>query len=152
MGIYDWVNNEFIDPLVSIIKSKNSFNNSPIILHQMGKVASKSIHYSLDKYEIYINDYAEVLLLKFEKLNECINQAMNDFLNIDSFRLHRRHLSKNKKYEDIYAGFLESIILEESLIDKYYSSDYITHFYKKEELDSFRKKWIKKNKDIGWGK
>lgn len=93
-------------------------------------------------YQIYENKYTEILLLKFEKLNECINKAMTDFLNINSFNLHKRHGSKKKKYGDIYIDFIESTHWDKSFIDKYYSSDYVTHFYTDEELNSFRKKWI----------
>ncbi len=98
--------------------------------------------YPIDKkYFIYKDKYADVLLIKYEYLNECIKDAMKEFLNIEKFLLQKKNVGSQKKQRHIYKEFLDSINVPKEFLDKQYSSKYMKHFYSKSEIDSFYKKW-----------
>lgn len=92
-------------------------------------------------YEIYESEYADVLVLRLENLNECGCDAFKNFLDLNEFNLVPRNVGNNKSYRDIYQGFLDSIVLPDSYIEKMYTSKYVRHFYSEEETEAFKAKW-----------
>jgi glycosyltransferase involved in cell wall biosynthesis len=92
-------------------------------------------------YKIYKNRQVSLLVLKLEKMSECSARAFEEFLNIKNFKLVNANIAKTKRYAGIYKQFKESIEFPLSYIDKMYNSKFAQHFYTKEELDMFKKKW-----------
>jgi len=95
-------------------------------------------------YQIYKDKHAEVLLIRLEDLNKCIEDAFREFLDIEHFTTVNKNIGDKKKYREIYRRFLDSIVLPESYVDMMYNSKYMQHFYSLEEINRFREKWLKK--------
>lgn len=94
-------------------------------------------------YKIYESKNADVLLIKLENLNKCSKDAFKEFLNLREFNLMTANVAKNKKYYPIYQEFIDSLVLPASYLDKMYACKFMQHFYSKEEIIGFRKRWLK---------
>lgn len=92
-------------------------------------------------YKIYEGEFVDVLVLKLEKMNEIINDAIEKFLNIKSFRLIKSNIGKDKNYSALYKDLLPSIVIPKSYIERMYNSKYTKHFYSQEEIENFKIKW-----------
>lgn len=92
-------------------------------------------------YAIYRNEFADVLLIKLEKLNECAAGAIHEFLGIEDFRLEETNVAEDKDYAAIYQAFRKQIALPDSYLDRMYSSRVARQFYSPEEIAAFRRKW-----------
>jgi hypothetical protein len=92
-------------------------------------------------YAIYRNDFADVLLIKLEKLNACAADAMRDFLGIEDFRLEETNVAEDKEYAAIYQAFRKQIALPDSYLDRMYNSRVARRFYSPDEIAAFRRKW-----------
>ena len=92
-------------------------------------------------YAIYRNDFADVLLIKLEKLNACAADAMRDFLGIEDFRLEETNVAEDKEYAAIYQAFRKQIALPDSYLDRMYDSRVARRFYSPDEIAAFRRKW-----------
>lgn len=92
-------------------------------------------------YAIYRNDFADVLLIKLEKLNECVAEAVHDFLGIADFQLQESNVAEDKEYAAIYQAFRKQIALPDSYLDRMYNSRLAQRFYSPDEIAAFRSKW-----------
>ncbi len=92
-------------------------------------------------YTIYRNEFADVLVLKLERMNECAADAMRDFLGLENFRLVESNTAEDKDYADVYAAFRKQVALPESYLDRMYASRVARQFYSPEEIAAFRRKW-----------
>lgn len=97
----------------------------------------------LQGYKIFHSEFADLLLLRLENLNECASAAFKDFLNIDNFKLTSANVSQTKAYYPAYKKFLETVVLPSSYIEKMYASKYVNHFYTRDEINNFIRKWSK---------
>lgn len=93
-------------------------------------------------YHIYRSDFADVLLLKLEKLNECASVALRDFLGLEDFQLVESNTAEDKSYADLYKSFRREVALPESYLDEVYGTRFSRHFYTPVEIDAFRRKWL----------
>ncbi|MFX0092698.1 MAG: putative capsular polysaccharide synthesis family protein [Candidatus Hodarchaeota archaeon] len=95
-------------------------------------------------YKIYkVKDQPDLLLLRLENLDNCAQAAFQEFLNIEQFTLAPENIARNKFYYPIYRKFTTSKILPRAYIEKMYTSRLAKHFYTEDELNTFRKKWLK---------
>lgn len=92
-------------------------------------------------YAVYRNAFADVLLIKLEKLNECAGDAIREFLGIENFRLEETNVAEDKEYAAIYQAFRKQVALPEPYLDQMYESRVARQFYTPEELAAFRRKW-----------
>ena len=92
-------------------------------------------------YSIYRQDRVNLLLIRLESLNSCYQDAFNDFMGLQDFKLQPGNIGSDKDYKDIYKAFKENISLPESYIHQMYNSKYAKHFYSECELQNFLKKW-----------
>jgi hypothetical protein len=83
------------------------------------------------------------LCIKVEIDNTEKEKALSLFLN-NKISLLSANESKHKKYSEIYSDLKKLIKFEQSYLDEVYSSKYVTYFYAKEEIESFKKRWLKK--------
>ncbi len=94
-------------------------------------------------YKIYTtNPRANLLLIRLENLNDCVQQAMEDFLGIEDFKLYNTNVGDEKDYAELYRAFKEKPLPRE-YVEKMYSTTSAKHFYSQEELDRFAKRWLK---------
>jgi hypothetical protein len=94
-------------------------------------------------YQIYHGKNSDILLLKMENLNKCSQEAFQNFLNVENFRIINANVSDEKEYFLIYKKFINSIILPNSYINRMYASKLMRHFYSDEEINTFETKWRK---------
>lgn len=92
-------------------------------------------------YQIYRSDFADLLVLKLEKLNQCSAQAFQEFLGLSDFKLTESNKAEDKSYADLYKDFRKQTTLPESYLDRMYASRVAQHFYTAEEIAAFRRKW-----------
>ncbi len=92
-------------------------------------------------YAIYRNEFADVLVLKLEKLNACAPAAFREFMGLDDFRLVESNTADDKTYADLYKAFRRDLALPADYLERMYGSRYARHFYSAEELAAFRGKW-----------
>lgn len=92
-------------------------------------------------YAIYRNEFADVLVLKLEKLNACAAAAFHDFLGWPDFRLVESNTAEDKSYANLYKAFRRELTLPAEYVERLYGSRHARHFYSDVELDAFRRKW-----------
>lgn len=93
-------------------------------------------------YAIYRSDFADVLLLKLEKLNECAADALREFMGLNDFKLVESNTAEDKSYADLYKAFRRELALPEAYLDRMYGSRFARHFYTDAELAALRHKWL----------
>jgi hypothetical protein len=94
-------------------------------------------------YSIYYGQNASLLLIKLEKLQDCVESAMKDFLGIDKLAIRNTNVAEGKEYREVYKAFLETVRLPPEYLDRMYDSKMVRHFYEQDEIRTFRKKWSK---------
>ena len=94
-------------------------------------------------YQIYQHSQARVLVIKLERLNEVYRQALKAFLDLDftNISLAKANVSDSKSYNQLYQKFINWLRLPKKYLDRMYSSQYARHFYTREEISIFRKRW-----------
>ncbi|AFZ44052.1 Protein of unknown function NKWYS [Halothece sp. PCC 7418] len=94
-------------------------------------------------YQIYEGEFADLLLIKLEKFNQCAQKAFQEFLKVENFQLTPANVGGNKDYSTIYKDLESSINLPKSYIKRMYDSQYTQHFYSESEIEKFKNKWLK---------
>jgi hypothetical protein len=92
-------------------------------------------------YQLFQEEFADVLLLKLERLDQCYGDAFKQFLQVQNFRLVTANTASRKRYYPAFKEFMQSVRLPREYLDAVYGSDYVRHFYTDEEIDSFRRTW-----------
>jgi hypothetical protein len=92
-------------------------------------------------FSIYHSDFADVMVLKLEKLEQCAAVAFHDFLGLDDFQLVESNKAEDKSYAELYKAFRRQTTLSESYLDRMYASRMARHFYTEEEIAAFRRRW-----------
>ncbi len=95
-------------------------------------------------YKTYSRKNVELLLIRLEDINQCAEDAIGKFLNVDGFRLKKANISSEKNYSKAYSMFKDYIKLPYSYVDETYSSKFVQHFYTESEIEQFKNKWLKK--------
>ena len=97
-------------------------------------------------YKIYPGvSQASLLLICFENLSTCVEQAIHEFLGLENFNLgdlHPEAQIDGKDYTDLYHAF-EKLPLPIEYVEKVYATQYARHFYTDIELSLFIKHWTK---------
>lgn len=92
-------------------------------------------------YQIFYTEFADILILKLESLNQIACEAFDTFLGIEEFELVTSNAAKQKEYYPVYKSFIDLVNLPAAYIDKMYSSKYVKHFYSTQEIGSFWERW-----------
>ena len=94
-------------------------------------------------YSIVKKQGIEVLVIRLEDLDGCINSAFAEFFNFRKpIKLESKNIGKNKKYSQQYTEVLNDISIPKAVCEKIYSSKYSRHFYDNDMLDKFIKRWL----------
>lgn len=92
-------------------------------------------------YKIYEGETAELLVLKLEKLEECVGDAFREFLGAEDFTLQNTNVASKKVYAPIYKELKEKIVLPHEYIDTMYDSRFMQYFYTDDEIKAFDARW-----------
>ena len=92
-------------------------------------------------FKIYRGELANVLLLKLEKLRDCAQDAFDEFLGLEDFKLERANEAADKWYAELYREFKQEVSLPHAYADQLYKSRFMEHFYTGAEIEAFRRQW-----------
>ena len=92
-------------------------------------------------FMIYNGNTFDLLVLKLEHLDSCAPRAFEIFAGINNFTLQRSNIGGKKDYSSLYIKFIENLQLPESYLLQMYNCKFTKHFYSKEEIDEFHRKW-----------
>ena len=95
-------------------------------------------------YEIYHGDRVELLVLKLEKLESCIAQAMSEFLQLDDFRLINRNIGAAKDYAPLYDVFKRKAVISSEYADRLLKTRYMQTFYSDQEISAVKDRWVRR--------
>lgn len=85
----------------------------------------------------------ELLVLKLEKLDSCLKEALETFLgveNLDCERLDRADFLDENDYL-IYDNLRKSLTFSDEYLEEIYDQPLVRHFYTDEEINKFKLKW-----------
>lgn len=103
-----------------------------------------SSEFPTDKgYKIYEGNLSDVLLIRLESLDKCVENALKEFLGVDEVTLVNTNVAQQKWYGTIYKEFIETIVLPDNYLNSMYDWNYAQHFYSEDEIAMFRAKWGK---------
>jgi hypothetical protein len=92
-------------------------------------------------YKIYQSTRADLLVLKLEKLKDCVEVAFEDFLNIRKFHLVNRNVGAKKIYAPLYDATKKNMKVSDEYANRLYESRYMTTFYSEAEIKAARERW-----------
>jgi hypothetical protein len=84
-----------------------------------------------------------LLTLKLEKLETCVEEAFQSFLGLEKFQMRKSNASEEQGYYPVYKRFRAEVRLPESYLDMMYQSRFSRHFYSQAEIDRFRRNWVR---------
>ena len=85
----------------------------------------------------------DLLVLKLEKLDSCLKEALETFLgveNLDCERLDRADFLEANDYL-IYDNLRKSLTFSDEYLEEIYDQPLVRHFYTDEEINKFKLKW-----------
>lgn len=91
-------------------------------------------------YTIIEQDNIECLVMKLEKL-DANEKIVAQFVGNNNLKINHDHSGDKKEYRFLYEEFRRKVKIPSDIIDFYYNSVYMKHFYTDIEIDDFRKKW-----------
>lgn len=83
---------------------------------------------------------ASLLLIRLENMNQCIKNAIYEFLGFKDFTLHNTNVAVEKDYAPLYRAFKE-IPLPTEYVNRIYKTQFARHFYSDAELEAFTRRW-----------
>ncbi|MGB2963313.1 MAG: putative capsular polysaccharide synthesis family protein [Anaerolineales bacterium] len=94
-------------------------------------------------FRVYQGENLNLLVLRMEDLDECLNAALEEFFNtpLVDFKIENKNRSAQKEYHQLYDQFRSWLILPGEFLDEMYGSDFARFFYTQEEINRFRKRW-----------
>jgi hypothetical protein len=94
-------------------------------------------------YQIYQTRKLNLLLIRLEDLNRCLQLALEDFFDMSfpDYQMRTKNLSQSREYNHLYKDFLKTASLPREYVDEMYNSRYARFFYTESELNGFRDHW-----------
>lgn len=95
-------------------------------------------------YMIINHENKRILLIRLDKLNGNIYDALKDLINLEDIKLLNENVSHKKNYHNLYTSVLSSYSPSIEKVNNIYNSKYVRFFYSDEEISQFKEKWLKK--------
>lgn len=92
-------------------------------------------------FGIYQGETADVLVIRLENLRECAGEAFRRFLGIQDLALTDANVGQDKVYSEAYEHFLNSVTVPPWYLEMMYNSQYVRHFYTRDEILGFVDRW-----------
>ncbi|MBI4774958.1 MAG: hypothetical protein HY788_12405 [Deltaproteobacteria bacterium] len=92
-------------------------------------------------FDTYHGETADVLLIRLENLRDCAGEAFRQFLGIPDFTLTDVNVGHDKEYSEAYERFLSSVTVPPWYLEMMYNSQYVRHFYTRDEIQGFVDRW-----------
>jgi hypothetical protein len=94
-------------------------------------------------YCLLEGDVVDILLLRLEDLNQVAREAFWEFMKLPDFKLTKSNVASEKNYAFLYNEFKNQINFPQDYLNRMYGSRYMRHFYSAEEIEKYKKKWLK---------
>lgn len=94
------------------------------------------------KYAFLNKKHLNLLILRTDLDDDSKNKILNQFLASKKININIKNAHYQKVYHTYYSEFLKKIQLPKQLVDEVYSFEYVEKFFTKNEIESFRTKWI----------
>jgi|GEM_PF-2083523 len=92
-------------------------------------------------YSIIREGNVDILLIQYEKLQDCFTEAFAQFTGIEDIQLPYANIGSEKRYGDDYKKLTASLQLPASLCKAIYATKLVKHFYDQEAISVFLKQW-----------
>jgi hypothetical protein len=92
-------------------------------------------------FAIYEGQNASLLLIKLERLKDCVELAMKEFLGLDKLIIRNANVAEEKEYREVYKAFLDAVRLPSDYLDRMYESKLVRHFYTEDEIHDLTTRW-----------
>lgn len=102
------------------------------------------LEYGFDKehgFAQYSVGKIDVLVLKMEKVST-LSSVMSNYFEVPDFEIVATNRADNKEYAEAYKDFKSNLKISKDYADKFYTSELIRHFYTREEIEGFYRKWV----------
>jgi hypothetical protein len=85
----------------------------------------------------------ELLVLKLEKLDSCLKEALETFLEVENLNCERLDPADFLDENDylIYENLRKSLTFSDEYLEEIYDQPLVRHFYTDEEINKFKLKW-----------
>ena len=85
----------------------------------------------------------ELLVLKLEKLDSCLKEALETFLGVENLNCERLDPADFLDENDylIYENLRKSLTFSDEYLEEIYDQPLVRHFYTDEEINKFKLKW-----------
>jgi len=142
------------DEEITIEKAIHSFirkykHSVPIewFYDQMKKALKINVfNYSFDVergYDHIIHENIKVLILKSELDNRIKEEAIKNFLSLDSLKINNENITPQKINNIRYNDFKRRIVLSPNYLEEMLNTEMVKHFYSQEMIDQIRDKWFR---------
>lgn len=111
-------------------------------------------HFDIDVYSSpfpaeghieFSRNNVDLLIMRYDLVDTKKESLINEFLNINAFKINRSNISSVKNYYQTYKDFQTNVDLPDEYLDKMCGSKYFNHFFPEKEINDVRSKWtIKK--------
>lgn len=92
-------------------------------------------------FQILAGPRSRTLVIRYENLNDCVGEALKDFLGVSVKRLPAANSSASKWYGALQRRFTAEFEFPDSYLSAMYDSEYATHFYTSAEISGFRRRY-----------
>lgn len=93
-------------------------------------------------FSIYKSRKANLMVIRLEDVNKCAAHAFRKFLNFKNFQLVNKNVGDEKEYSALYSEF-KTYPLPLDFVDDMYNTRFAKHFYSMNEIEAFKKHWLK---------
>lgn len=92
-------------------------------------------------YQIIQNEKINILIYRFENMQEYIPSVIKEFLDLKNFHLPTANATSQKSTAIAYKKVKEKLKFEVNFLNKFYSRRTVSHFYTSKEIEAFKKQW-----------
>lgn len=92
-------------------------------------------------YAIYKVEQGEILVIRLEDLDKLAEKVFKKFLNISGVKMVKTNTGTRNRLAKMYLDFQQYAKFSKDFLDEIYGDIYVQHFYSKNEIEEFKKKW-----------
>jgi hypothetical protein len=95
-------------------------------------------------WQVYQQNRLSIMVMKIELDDSVKNAILNAFLGVKNLQLQAKNTSEEQSYSGLYRAFRKGFSLKPERLDTIYAGRFVRHFYTVQEIDEFKRKWMKK--------
>ncbi len=99
-------------------------------------------------YGIYKTAKADILCIKTEQIDSCIEKAMMEFTGLKMVTQRSANTSSTKEGKELYGKLVQQYKAPAEKMKVLYGSRYVRHFYSDEEIAGFVRRWSREEEEV----